>query len=163
MSPSSKRHIAWGQSFLRDATCHLKHLYFPQISYFMISIKVYQNPSPNPFLFGFVAFKTQNKNNDLHFQCMGATSRDFDQPFTVRRLTFLGGTVDGRYPANPVEGKVVYPIIYRVLAPSQVVVWDFFHQRYPSSEFDEIRLKKAAQSSTQSIVQLTAAPTSFPK
>ena len=24
---------------------------------------------------------------------------------------------------------VVYPIIYRVLAPSQVVVWDFFHQQ----------------------------------
>ena len=25
----------------------------------------------------------------------------------------------------------VYLIIYRVLAPSQVVVWDFFHQQYP--------------------------------
>ena len=32
-----------------------------------------------------------------------------------------------RNPVNsPVEGKVVYPIIYRVLAPSQVVVWDFW-------------------------------------
>ena len=25
---------------------------------------------------------------------------------------------------------VIYPIIYRVLAPSQVVVWDFFHRQY---------------------------------
>ena len=25
---------------------------------------------------------------------------------------------------------VKYPIIYKVLAPSQVVVWDFFHQQY---------------------------------
>ena len=25
---------------------------------------------------------------------------------------------------------VVYPIIYRVSAPSQVVVWDFSHQQY---------------------------------
>ena len=25
---------------------------------------------------------------------------------------------------------VVYPMIYRVLAPSQVVVWEFFHQQY---------------------------------
>ena len=25
---------------------------------------------------------------------------------------------------------IVYPMIYRVLAPSQVVVWDFFHQQY---------------------------------
>ena len=31
---------------------------------------------------------------------------------------------------------VVYPIIYRVLAPSQVVVWDFFHQQYLSQTFD---------------------------
>ena len=28
---------------------------------------------------------------------------------------------------------VVYPIIYRVSAPSQVVVWDFSHQQYHSS------------------------------
>ena len=25
---------------------------------------------------------------------------------------------------------VVYPIIYKVLTPSQVVLWDFFHQQY---------------------------------
>ena len=25
---------------------------------------------------------------------------------------------------------VVYPIIYKVLAPAQVVVWDFSHQQY---------------------------------
>ena len=30
---------------------------------------------------------------------------------------------------SPVEGKVVSPIIYGVLAPSQVVAWDFFHQQ----------------------------------
>ncbi len=28
---------------------------------------------------------------------------------------------------------VVYPIIYRVLAPSQVVIWDFSHQQYGKS------------------------------
>ena len=34
-------------------------------------------------------------------------------------------------PVNsPVEVKVVYLMIYKVLAPSQVVVWDFFHQKY---------------------------------
>ena len=32
--------------------------------------------------------------------------------------------VDGRNPANQLR-LVVYPTIYRVLAPSQVVVWDF--------------------------------------
>ena len=40
-----------------------------------------------------------------------------------------GGTVDGRNPANQLR-LVVYPIIYRGSAPSQVVVWDFFHQQY---------------------------------
>ena len=29
---------------------------------------------------------------------------------------------------------VVYPIIYRVSAPSQVVVWDFSHQQYEGVE-----------------------------
>ena len=33
-------------------------------------------------------------------------------------------------PANsPVEGKVVFPMIYRVLYIQKVVVWDFFHQQ----------------------------------
>ena len=42
----------------------------------------------------------------------------------------VGPTVDGWNPVNsPVEGQVVYPIIYKVLAPSQVVVWDFSHQQ----------------------------------
>ena len=30
---------------------------------------------------------------------------------------------------SPVEGPVVYPIVYRVSAPSQVVVWDFIRQQ----------------------------------
>ena len=38
-------------------------------------------------------------------------------------------TVDGWNPANQLR-LVVYPIIYRVSAPSQVVVWDFSHQQY---------------------------------
>ena len=37
-------------------------------------------------------------------------------------------TVDGWNPANQLR-LVVYPNIYRVLAPSQVVVWDFSHQQ----------------------------------
>ena len=37
-------------------------------------------------------------------------------------------TVDGRNPANQFR-LVVYPIIYKVFATSQVVVWDFFHQQ----------------------------------
>ena len=40
----------------------------------------------------------------------------------------LAATVDGRNPANQLR-LVVYPIIYKVLAPSPVVVWDFFHQQ----------------------------------
>ena len=39
--------------------------------------------------------------------------------------------VDGKeILRSPVEGKVVYPIIYRVFYTSGVVVWDFFHQEY---------------------------------
>ena len=41
----------------------------------------------------------------------------------------MDDTVDGWNPANQLR-LVVYPIIYKVLAPSQVVVWDFFHQQY---------------------------------
>ena len=37
-------------------------------------------------------------------------------------------TVDGWNPANQLR-LVVYPIVYRVSAPSQVVVWDFSHQQ----------------------------------
>ena len=32
---------------------------------------------------------------------------------------------------------VVFPIIYRVSAPSQVVVWDFSHQQYHCTVFDD--------------------------
>ena len=39
----------------------------------------------------------------------------------------LYSTVDGWNPANQLR-LVVYPIIYRVSAPSRVVVWDFSHQ-----------------------------------
>ena len=39
-----------------------------------------------------------------------------------------GTTVDGWIPANQLR-LVVYPIIYRVSATSQVVVWDFSHQQ----------------------------------
>ena len=39
-----------------------------------------------------------------------------------------GNTVDGRNPDNQLR-LVVFPIIYKVLAPSQVVQ-DFFHQQY---------------------------------
>ncbi len=53
---------------------------------------------------------------------------------TIRSTSWFGlsvcVTVDGWNPANsPFEGKVVFPIIYRVSAPSQVVVWDFSHQQ----------------------------------
>ena len=37
-------------------------------------------------------------------------------------------TVDGRNPANQLR-LVVYPMIYKVLAPSQVVQ-DLFHQQH---------------------------------
>ena len=34
---------------------------------------------------------------------------------------------------SPVDGKVVeIPLFFGVLAPSQVVVWDFFHPQYVS-------------------------------
>ncbi len=39
-------------------------------------------------------------------------------------------TVDGRNPANQLRLVVEIPlIIYEVLSPSQVVVWDFSHQQ----------------------------------
>ena len=44
--------------------------------------------------------------------------------------------VDGRNPANQLR-LVVYPTLYRVLAPSQVVVWDFVHQQYHCILCDE--------------------------
>ena len=44
------------------------------------------------------------------------------------KATTMYHTVDGRNPANQLR-LVVYPIIYKVLAPSQVVQ-DFFHQQY---------------------------------
>ena len=43
-------------------------------------------------------------------------------------------TVDGGNPANQLR-LVVYPIIYKVLYISQVVVWDFFHQQYEGNVF----------------------------
>ena len=45
----------------------------------------------------------------------------------------LKDTVDGsEIRLTSCYGK--YPIIYFVLALSQVVVWDFFHQEYVSSD-----------------------------
>ena len=39
---------------------------------------------------------------------------------------------------SPVEGQVVFPIIYRVSAPSQVVVWDFSHQQYEETTVNSV-------------------------
>jgi len=39
-------------------------------------------------------------------------------------------SVDGQKSGVHQLRLVVYPIIYWVLAPSQVVVWDFFHQQF---------------------------------
>ena len=59
------------------------------------------------------------------------SNHQFSGAFAVR---FREGTpVDGWNPAP----EVVYPIIYRVSAPSQVVVWDFSHQQ--SHEKTKIR------------------------
>ena len=49
-------------------------------------------------------------------------------PGNVLDMESFGHAVDGRNFA-PVE-LGVDPIIYRVLAPSQVVVWDVFHQQW---------------------------------
>jgi len=52
-------------------------------------------------------------------------------PFPYEVWDFLMGifgTVNGSGILHQLR-LVVYPIIYRVLATSQVVVWDFFHQR----------------------------------
>ena len=61
--------------------------------------------------------------------------------------TTLDPTVDGRNPKQPVE--VVYPIIYRVLAPSQVVVWDFFYQLYGWNLAPELTLQVTSEASTE--------------
>ena len=45
-----------------------------------------------------------------------------------------GDTVDGNQKSginSPVEVGSWNPLIYTVFAPSQLVVWDFFHQQYP--------------------------------
>ena len=40
-------------------------------------------------------------------------------------------TVDGSLKSGEHQLRlVVFPVIYRVSAPSQVVVWDFSHQQY---------------------------------
>ena len=48
----------------------------------------------------------------------------FDRPILGGEVARSGPAVDGRNPPNQLR-LVVSPIIYRVLAPSQVVVWDF--------------------------------------
>ena len=53
---------------------------------------------------------------------------DLDQTWFPAYRHIIVTTVDGLNPANQLK-LVVYPIIYRVLAPSQVVVWDFSHQQ----------------------------------
>ena len=50
------------------------------------------------------------------------------QPTATFSAPFQATTVDGGNPANQLR-LVAYPIIYRVLVPSQVVVWDFSHQQ----------------------------------
>ena len=54
----------------------------------------------------------------------GSCGFDFLETTTLNWLH----TVDGWNPANQLR-LVVFPIIYRVSAPSQVVVWDFSHQQ----------------------------------
>ena len=52
-------------------------------------------------------------------------------------------TVDGsEILRSPVEGTVVYPIIHKVLATSQVVVEDFFHQQYVLGIIDCFNCRK---------------------
>ena len=48
---------------------------------------------------------------------------------SARLMGLTCATVDGwfRNPVNSPVDMVVYPIIYMVLAPFQVVVWDFQH------------------------------------
>ena len=43
---------------------------------------------------------------------------------------------------SPVDKYIVSPIIYRVLAPSQVVVSDFFHEQYLKVEAWKLRSKE---------------------
>ena len=49
--------------------------------------------------------------------------------------------------SSPVEGTVVYPIIYRGLGPSQVVQ-DFFHQQYVYPMKSKSHFKKFSQNSS---------------
>ncbi len=64
--------------------------------------------------------------------CSKRRFRDEEETLGIRcatvELTDMGDTVDGWNPANQLR-LVVYPIIYRVSAPSQVVQ-DFSHQQY---------------------------------
>ncbi len=42
----------------------------------------------------------------------------------------MGGSVIGSFRNPAPVDRWVYPTIYKVLASSQVVAWDFFHQQY---------------------------------
>ena len=48
--------------------------------------------------------------------------------FSFDETEFAISTVDGSEILHQWR-LVAYPIVYRVLAPSQVVVWDFVHQQ----------------------------------
>ena len=53
-------------------------------------------------------------------------------------------TVDGRNPA-PVEVGGSLSHYYKVLAPSQVVIWDFFHQQYDTKPSNAPFLREILQ------------------
>ena len=67
-------------------------------------------------------FQTSERSSSLK----GFPFRNYKIIYIDRCTTMLMVQKSGQ----PVEGKVVYPMICKVLAPSQVVVWDFFHQQY---------------------------------
>lgn len=87
MSPSSKWHIAWGRSFLHDATYHRKNICTsPEIH-----ISWCQLVSGVEDLYHHVGVsKPKSRNCPVWICCLHRRQWDFDQPFTIL-LAFLGG------------------------------------------------------------------------
>ena len=76
-------------------------------------------------------FRLRNYYSLLQVRCRRerVTWNLIEKNYSNFRVRWVNPTVDGWNPANH-QGWWLFTIIYRVSAPSQVVVWDFSHQQY---------------------------------
>ena len=85
------------------------------------------------------------------------------------RVREKGNCLFGRYPCKEHDKQgneeilhqlrlVVYPIIYKVLAPSQVVFADFFHQQY-----HPFQVSQRPAPSSRRIISISQSPVGMPR